>query len=75
MGRSGPLTNWLIWCHGFDNELLVWQPAHKFAQHTVAVKAIARPPYQHSLLMIGGGMADWCKTIFYNRMLYIFTCS
>jgi cell division cycle 20-like protein 1 (cofactor of APC complex) len=50
---------------GNDNKLFVWkasytQPAHRFSDHTAAVKAIAWSPHQHGLLASGGGTADQC---------------
>ncbi|GAN00960.1 cell cycle regulatory protein [Mucor ambiguus] len=57
---------------GNDNNLLVWDShentiAHKFSQHTAAVKAIAWNPHRRGVLVSGGGTAD--KTIkFWNTI-------
>lgn len=52
---------------GSDGKLLVWDvrgtsgaPAHRFLDHTAAVKAIAWSPHQSSLLASGGGTIDRC---------------
>jgi cell division cycle 20-like protein 1 (cofactor of APC complex) len=51
---------------GNDNKLFVWnnknyeRPSGRFNDHTAAVKALAWSPYQHGLLLSGGGTADRC---------------
>jgi cell division cycle 20-like protein 1 (cofactor of APC complex) len=57
---------------GNDNNLLVWDShenviAHRFSQHTAAVKAISWNPHKRGVLVSGGGTAD--KTIkFWNTI-------
>lgn len=57
---------------GNDNKLMVWSPQSsepilRFNDHCAAVKALAWSPYQHGLLLSGGGTAD--RTIRFRNTL------
>jgi len=57
---------------GNDNKLLVWNPKSskpvvKYCDHQAAVKAVAWSPYQHGMLVSGGGTAD--RTIRFRNTL------
>ncbi|KAI8643568.1 quinon protein alcohol dehydrogenase-like superfamily [Parasitella parasitica] len=71
-GLKWNLEGTMLASGGNDNNLLVWDShenviAHRFSQHTAAVKAIAWNPHKRGVLVSGGGTAD--KTIkFWNTI-------